>query len=227
MNENPMHPSEDRLVLYIGGELPPDEAAAVRAHLDGCERCASAARELAEIDGLLRAMPPVAVPASFAERVHARLLLSSAARVASWRHAAAAVLLLAAGLGGGWALARAAGPAAPTAIVRNAEGTKFALIFVEDPRVYVETTPDQRRAHLEEFMAWLRSIGDSRVRLGGAQLDIRRGRVLGASAQAAPGGLVQSGFIVIRAASYDEAQAHAERCPILTRGGQVIIRQLY
>ena len=219
-----MHPSDDLLVLDLGGELPESERAALRAHLDGCAACAGRRAALARVDELLRTLPPLAPPPGLVARVRARHLLTPAGRTTPWLLATAAALLLAAGAAAGWALART--PPSLPPIVRNAEGPKFALIFAEDPATWADVPLEERRRRYDEFMAWLREIGDGSVRLGGTQLDGNRGRIVGASARAWTPDLVLSGFIVIRAASYEEAQRHAERCPLLARGGQVIVRQL-
>lgn len=217
------HPSDDLLVSFIGGELDPAAAAAVRAHLDACGACARAARELAHVDELLRQLPPVATAPDFAARIRARLLMSSVGST-WWRQAAAAILLVAVGLGTGWALARP-DRSMHAPIVRSSEGPKFALIFAEDPATLGVPAAEHRRRY-EEFLAWMRSIGDGTVPLGGSELDVSAGRVVGASAATAVSPLVLSGFLIVEAASYDEAARHAERCPIVRRGGQVLVRQL-
>ena len=68
-----------RLAARLDGALPPREAAAVRAHLDGCSACQAEATALADTVALLRALPTVAAPRSFA-------LAAPAARTkpASW-----------------------------------------------------------------------------------------------------------------------------------------------
>jgi anti-sigma factor RsiW len=62
--------------LVLGG-LPPDEAAAVRAHVDGCLICASAEPELTAAVRMLRDLPPEALldgPPEDAEQLVARTL---------------------------------------------------------------------------------------------------------------------------------------------------------
>ena len=220
------HPSDDLLVRQVSGELDGAVRTAVDQHLQACAECRRRATEFEEMDGVLRRLPPMAVPADFTDRVRARVVLSSGGARFSWRQAAAAALLLAAGLSGGWTLARATAPPAPAAIVRNADGPKFALIFAEDPATWENVSREERERRFEEFMVWLRGIGDTSVRLGGTQLDNTRGYIVGASAPAVDPELALSGFIVIRAQTYDEARAHAQRCPLLARGGQVIVRRL-
>lgn len=218
------HPSDELLVSFIGGELEPAAAAAVREHLDACGACARAAREFAHVDELLRHLPPLATAPDFAARTRARLLMSSAG-TSRWRQAAAAIVLVAVGLGTGWAVARPDRSMHGAPIVRNSDGPKFALIFAEDPAT-LDVPADEHRRRYEEFLAWMRSIGDGTVRLGGSELDVSAGRVVGAAATTAVSPLVLSGFLVVEASSYDEAARHAERCPIVGRGGQVIVRQL-
>lgn len=77
-----------------------------------------------------------------------------------------------------------------------------------------------------EVVGWLARIGDAGDWLGGARLDTARGAVVGAAAGAPEPALVVSGFVVIRAASYEDAVRHAERSPIVARGGQVLVKEL-
>ena len=219
------HPSDDLLVRHVGGELDDTARVEVERHLQACHECRQRTTEFEEMDGVLRGLAPLALPLGFAARVRARAALSGEGPAFSWRQAVAAVLLLAAGVSGGWALARAT-TTAPAAIVRNAEGSKFALIFAEDPATWENVPRQERERRYDEFMVWLRAIGDASVRLGGTQLDNTRGYVVGASARSIDPELALSGFIVIRAETYDEALAHAQRCPLVARGGQVIVRRL-
>lgn len=62
------HP--DRLLsAYLDGELPPDERARVRAHLDGCPVCAARLEELAATARLVAALPPLRPSRSLVPRV--------------------------------------------------------------------------------------------------------------------------------------------------------------
>jgi hypothetical protein len=100
------------------------------------------------------------------------------------------------------------------------------MIFAEDPATLVDLSDEERRRRYDEFMAWMRSIDDGIVHLGGSELDTASGGIVGASIRAPSQPFVLSGFIVVRSQSYDEVARHAERCPIVGRGGQVVVRQL-
>ena len=69
----------ERLGAYVLGHLPPDEAAAVRAHLDGCAECRAEERELAPVAQRLALGSPQeasalpAPPRDLGERVVARV----------------------------------------------------------------------------------------------------------------------------------------------------------
>ncbi len=92
----------ERLSAYLDRELPPDERAAVEAHLSACPECAAFLAELAVVDeavASLPAEPPEGYFESFPARVRSRLEPPRAAspgrRVPAWTWAAAAALLLA------------------------------------------------------------------------------------------------------------------------------------
>lgn len=54
--------SEERLALFVDGELQPHERIALRTHLDACDRCSSLLDELRVVDALL--LGPRTVPLS-------------------------------------------------------------------------------------------------------------------------------------------------------------------
>lgn len=71
-----------RIGEYADGELPAADAAALKAHLDGCPACAAELDGIARLDALLRRVPAAGAPsADFAERVAAR---ASARRPGGW-----------------------------------------------------------------------------------------------------------------------------------------------
>jgi hypothetical protein len=59
----------ENLSAYLDGELPPDEAAAVRAHLDDCPVCLAAERDLRALAGLLARLPEHPAPQDLARGV--------------------------------------------------------------------------------------------------------------------------------------------------------------
>jgi hypothetical protein len=219
------HPSQDLLVAYVTGEADPASAATIREHLTGCDACARVAHEIGEVDDLLRRLPAVPASPDFAARARARVQLTPA-RPSLWGQAVAAIVLAAAGLAAGWGLAQYASSSADLPIVRNSDGPKFAMIFAEDPATLVDLSDEERRRRYDEFMAWMRSIDDDIVHLGGSELDTASGGVVSAADRAPGQPLVLSGFIVVRSTRYEDVARHAERCPIVGRGGQVIVRPL-
>jgi len=132
---------------FIDGELPPEEAHAVVAHLAACDPCHRAYRDIERISGMMTATEPAAVPAGLEARIldavaaerrfSLRRFFSRTCEVCfpvarvSLRYAAAAALLLIIGFGA-WRLA-GPGPQAPLAPVVVPTGTVAAVPEVEPP----------------------------------------------------------------------------------------------
>jgi anti-sigma factor RsiW len=68
---------EDRILLFLTGELRPDDSARVTAHLENCESCTSVMEDLAESLDTLRetvrttALPPESLDACIMQRIQA------------------------------------------------------------------------------------------------------------------------------------------------------------
>jgi anti-sigma factor RsiW len=58
----------DALSALLDGMLGPDEAAAVHAHLAGCDLCRAELRAVSEARAWVRALPPVEPPIGFGHR---------------------------------------------------------------------------------------------------------------------------------------------------------------
>ena len=92
----------ERLSAYLDGELPPEERAAVEAHLAACPDCASFLAELRAVDDAAASLPAEApegyfegFPARVLARLEPRRPVEKPWRPPAWTWAAAAVLLLA------------------------------------------------------------------------------------------------------------------------------------
>lgn len=66
------HPVES-LSAYVDGELPPDEAAAIEAHLASCTECAREVMQIRSLGGMMREIGPIRPEPKLAERVNRRL----------------------------------------------------------------------------------------------------------------------------------------------------------
>jgi hypothetical protein len=94
-------------------EIPSAVRQALEKHIEGCEQCAALRSELDQLDRLFRAAPE-AVPGPDLEKQFLQMLrveeeaqkvaVRPVRRLVFWRNMAAAVVLLAAGVGIGWAL---------------------------------------------------------------------------------------------------------------------------
>lgn len=69
-----MHPVEpEELMAYLDGEMKPDPAAAVAAHLSECKQCQAASADLAAVHGQMLSWPVEAPPASLAATIEKEL----------------------------------------------------------------------------------------------------------------------------------------------------------
>ena len=85
---------EERIALYVGGELAPGERLAVEEHLRVCAECAALARELEEDRAWLASRPPETAEVDFAAmRLEIRRRIDRPRWIWKWIAAAAAVLL--------------------------------------------------------------------------------------------------------------------------------------
>jgi anti-sigma factor RsiW len=91
---------QKRLPLYLDGELPASEGAAVAAHLEACPACAWQAAGLRWWASTLADLPVPDPPADFAAQVRARLAARQAERAARRPRRWALGLALAAAVGG-------------------------------------------------------------------------------------------------------------------------------
>jgi hypothetical protein len=106
--------ASENISAYLDGELPPEEAAEVRAHLDDCPVCLAAERDLRALRGLLGSLPERAAPTELADQVQRHVAEPGSGRqrpdgtAAGGRHvrrsvsrvlALAATLVLAVGVG--------------------------------------------------------------------------------------------------------------------------------
>ncbi len=85
------------LPLHVYGDLPPADAAALDAHLQGCAACRAEHAALRRVRGLLDAVPPADAAVDPA-RIYREAALQDARRLRRWRRAALAAGAAAAAL---------------------------------------------------------------------------------------------------------------------------------
>jgi hypothetical protein len=92
-------------------------------------------------------------------------------------------------------------------------------------------TPEESEAHLQEFMAWLKSIHRSGKLLGVERLDRETGGVLRRRAGkiVLDGPFTEAkelvlGYFAVEAENFEAAVEIARRCPILEKGGSMEVR---
>jgi len=90
---------EERIALYVEGDLDAAEAGQVAAHLSGCAGCRDLAEELRRMEALLKELGAEAVPTAAYDQVRRRVRgRIERGRAWRWSTAVAAALVLALGL---------------------------------------------------------------------------------------------------------------------------------
>jgi anti-sigma factor RsiW len=140
---------EERIALYVGGDLTADERLAVEDHLRACSACAELARELEEDRTRLASRPPETAEVDFAAmRREIRRKIDRPRWIWKWIAAAAAVLLA---VGVASMLRRAPVKQAPIRLVA-AQKEVAAVIAAPQPKGPV-VRPRVRRASAPEQSA--------------------------------------------------------------------------
>ena len=177
-DRNPCAETKARLSHWLDGDLPPEEAASVQAHLASCAPCANLAAELGALRDALARLPAAEFPPGLAERIRRQAeserLLRRDRRLRPGRPvwaAAAALILLAAGLT--WrALPPDAAPApghAQQAIVQpladDRQEYQYALAFIEaQASGLLPLAPAELRQPVQSEMAQLDQLIEDRER---------------------------------------------------------------
>jgi hypothetical protein len=92
------------------------------------------------------------------------------------------------------------------------------------------TSPEQQQEITQQWMAWLKSLGESGHVIDAGRRLARSGKIVRASGMMITDGPfaetkeVIGGFTLIKAADVTQAAALAQGCPILARGGAVEVR---
>lgn len=112
---------------------------------------------------------------------------------------------------------------------------EYLLIFHEKPEYYHALPMEQRRQAMDRWNAWCDElVASGRVTQGntlGAEGRLVSGKANGAGAHAVDGPFAEAkeligGYMLLKAASLDEATAIAETCPNLPYGMVVEVRPI-
>jgi ferric-dicitrate binding protein FerR (iron transport regulator) len=164
--------AEDVILDFRQGRLPPEEAAALAAHLAGCPSCRDADRALAP---LLAPAGPAPEPGPAADREVRRLVARAAAagRAARRRRQAAALAAVALLAAGGWFAWSALRPAAaaPGPVVARLEAAPAGVVVRRDgvevaARPGMELHARDTVAVSSDGSALIEFADDSRAELG-------------------------------------------------------------
>jgi len=108
---------------------------------------------------------------------------------------------------------------------------EFVLIFRNDFQPEVKFSPDEMQAIMQQWQTWMGGmaaqgqLASSGNRLGGDGKTLRPGSVITNGPYAEIKEMI-SGYIIVNAATIDEAAEIAKDCPILHVGGNVEVRDI-
>jgi len=108
---------------------------------------------------------------------------------------------------------------------------EFVLIFRNDFQPEVKFSPDEMQAIMQQWQTWMGGmaaqgqLASSGNRLGGDGKTLRPGSVITNGPYAEIKEMI-SGYIIVNAATIDEAAEIAKGCPILHVGGNVEVRDI-
>lgn len=111
---------------------------------------------------------------------------------------------------------------------------KFMLLLHDRPAAFAKLSPDEMQKIVQKYVAWGRSLRAKRLLAesnkltddAGRVLRRRKTKVLVTDGPYAETKELLGGYFIVKAKDYDEAVAHAERCPHLDFGGAIEVRQV-
>ena len=218
------HPT-DLLPLYLAGEIDEPERLQIAAHLAACTACARALERLRITSARIKVLPIDALPDDFTGAVvqasrRRRPLAVSPARLAT----IAAAVVIGIALGSMWSAIRST----PAPAFGPAD-QQFMLMMLEPVGERLALGPEESRERGRLMTNWVTGMRQRRSLVGGERLQDEEGRLV--SNQSVddrsghvPAGELFTGYLLIRAANYDEATEIAKSCPILAFGGRVAVR---
>ncbi len=209
----------DLVVDSLVEPLDPEQARDLEQHLATCSTCAAEAMELRQLWGDLDALPTPAPDAAAAVRLGRRL--ATTRRTSRWTpalRAAAVVLLVGTGVVVGRMMPRGNAGAGPPAAVGADAGAFLFLIRGTEPDM--RASPEQL---FEEYSGWAEELAEAGRLIGAEKLTDDPGVWVGKDA---PGRDVVSGFFLVRAADYAEAEQIALASPHVWYGGAIEVRAI-
>lgn len=209
----------DLVVDSLVEQLEPGQARDLEQHLATCTTCAAEATELRQLWGDLDALPRPTPDVAAALRLGKRL--ATARRKSRWLpalRAAAVVVLVGAGVVAGRMMPRDDGDRGSGTVIDADAGAFLFLIRGTEPD---RIAPAEEL--VAEYGAWAEELATEGRLIGGERLTDDPGLWVG---KEGPGLEVVSGFFLVRAMDYVEAEKIALASPHVAFGGTIEVRAI-
>ncbi len=218
------HPT-DLLPLYLAGEVDETERLQIAAHLAACTACSRMLERVRVTASRLEQLQADPLPPDLTRRiVDASRRRRPLAVSPLWLASIAAAVVVGIALGSMWS-ALLSTSSTPT----KTTGQQFLLMMLEPAAERWTLAPAESREREQLMTNWVANIREQRSLVSEQRLLDEEGRLISnegvndRSGQV-PAGELLTGYLLIRAANYDEATEIAKSCPILAFGGRVAVR---
>jgi hypothetical protein len=218
------HPT-DLLPLYLAGEVDETERLQIAAHLAACTACSRLLERVRVTSNRLEQLQIDALPPDLTRRIiDASRRRRPLAVSPLWLASLAAAVVVGIALGSMWSalLSTRGTPTEPT-------GQQFMLLMLEPIAARLASAPEDSRERGQLMTNWVANIREHRSLVSEHRLRDEEGRLISSEgvddrSGQVPAGELLTGYVLIRAANYDQATEIAKSCPILAFGGRVAVR---
>ena len=109
--------------------------------------------------------------------------------------------------------------------------TKFMYLFRGGNERMAELSSEEKQAHMQAWGAWMKGLGEKNILIDGLPLSSagkqvsKRGAVV-SDGPYTEGKEIVGGYLIVKAASLDDAVEISKGCPIFENDGMVEVREI-